>query len=99
MGGLLSELERLARERDVDGYLAARWEFHALLPRIGPDAARRRGRAPLLALRALQPPRPLDAERFRRSVANYRRLFAACKAATRAAAEQVIHEVARGRST
>src|SRR5262249_31985015 len=31
-----------------------------LLPRLRPDAARRRGRAPLLACRALQPPRPLD---------------------------------------
>ena len=29
MRTLLTELERLAKEQDVDGYLRVRWEFHA----------------------------------------------------------------------
>ena len=50
-----------AQEQDVDGYLRARWEFHAACyEAVRPPAPRRRGRAPLLAVRALQPHRALD---------------------------------------
>ncbi len=46
----------------------------------GPAAARRRGRAAVLARRALQPPRALDPERFRRFGRPLPRFFEACKA-------------------
>ena len=57
----LGKLERAAAAEDVDAYLALRWEFYGtLLPGERPAAPRRGGRAALLALRALQPPRALD---------------------------------------
>jgi DNA-binding GntR family transcriptional regulator len=96
MRKLLAELERLAREQDVDGYLRVRWEFHAACY----EAA---GRSRLLAeverlfWRAERYNRLVlsTAARFRRSVGYYRAFLAACEARNGEAAERVIHESMR----
>ena len=93
MRKLLAELERLAREQDVDGYLRARWEFHAACYEAS-------GRTRLLAQverlfwRAERYNRLVlsSRERFRASVKNYRRFYEACKAGDARRAEQVIEE-------
>jgi DNA-binding GntR family transcriptional regulator len=92
MRNLLTELERLAKEQDVDGYLRTRWEFHAACYEAS-------GRSRLLAeverlyWRAERYNRLVlsSRERFRRSVAHYRSFYEACKAGDPRAAEQVIH--------
>jgi DNA-binding GntR family transcriptional regulator len=89
----LRELERLGREADVDGYLRARWDFHAACYEAS-------GRTRLVAgverlfWRSERYNRMVlsTRERFRRSVGNYRRFYDACKAGDPKAAEQVIHE-------
>ncbi len=93
MRTLLTDLERLAREQDVDGYLRTRWDFHAACYAAS-------GRARLLAeverlfWRSERYNRLVlsSRERFRRSVAHYRAFYAACKAGDGRAAERVIHE-------
>jgi DNA-binding GntR family transcriptional regulator len=92
----LRELERLGKAADVDGYLRARWTFHAACYEAS-------GRARLVAeverlfWRSERYNRVVlsTKERFRGSVGNYRRFFAACKAGDSAAAERVIHESMR----
>jgi DNA-binding GntR family transcriptional regulator len=89
----LRELERLGREADVDGYLRARWAFHAACYEAS-------GRTRLLAeverlfWRSERYNRLVlsSKERFRHSVGNYRRFYDACKAGDPKAAERVIHE-------
>jgi DNA-binding GntR family transcriptional regulator len=96
MRALLTELERLARARNVDSYLAVRWEFHAACYRAS-------GRMRLLAeverlfWRAERYNRLVLSSRdgFRRSVAHYRSFYEACKAGDPRAAEKVIHESTR----
>jgi DNA-binding GntR family transcriptional regulator len=96
MGELLTELERLADEQDVDGYLAARWEFHAACylasgrTRLVREVERLFWRSERYNRLVLS-----TGERFRQSVANYRRLFEACKAGDAAGAEQAIDEQMR----
>ena len=88
-----AELERmrvgLARARpararpDVDGYLGARWEFHAICylasgrTRLVAEVERLFWRAERYHRLVLS-----SAERFRRSVGYYRGFFEACEAAT-----------------
>ena len=91
-----AELERLGKAADVDGYLRARWTFHAACYEAS-------GRARLVAeverlfWRSERYNRIVlsTKERFRGSVGNYRRFFAACKTGDSAAAERVIHESMR----
>ncbi len=93
MRTLLTELERLAKEQDVDGYLRVRWQFHAACyeaagrPRLVAEVER-------LFLRAERYNRIVlsSRERFRRSVGHYRRFYEACKAGDPRAAERVIHD-------
>jgi DNA-binding GntR family transcriptional regulator len=93
MRALLTQLERLAKEQDVDGYLRTRWEFHAVCYEAS-------GRMRLLAeverlfWRAERYNRLVlsSRERFRRSVAHYRAFYEACKAGDGRKAEHVIHE-------
>ncbi|HZO97598.1 MAG TPA: GntR family transcriptional regulator [Gaiellaceae bacterium] len=93
MRELMRELQRLAKARDVDGYLRARWDFHAICYRAS-------GRARLVAeverlyWRAERYNRLVlsTAARFRRSVAYYRRFLEACERRDPEAAERVIHE-------
>lgn len=96
MRRLLRELERLAREPDVDGYLRARWEFHATCyaaaqrPRLLAEVERLFRRSERYNRLVLSSP-----ERFRRSVANYRRFYEACRAGDARAAERVMEESMR----
>ena len=81
MRTLLTELERLAKEQDVDGYLRVRWQFHAACyeaagrPRLVAEVERLFWRAERYNRIVLS-----SRERFRRSVAHYRRFYEACKA-------------------
>jgi len=96
MKKLMRELQRLAREQDVEAYLRARWDFHAICY----EAA---GRTRLLAeverlyWRGERYNRLVlsTAARFRRSVGYYRAFLAACEARDADAAERVIHESMR----
>jgi DNA-binding GntR family transcriptional regulator len=96
MRTLLTELERLAKEQDVDGYLRVRWQFHAACyeaagrPRLVAEVERLFWRSERYNRVVLS-----TKERFRGSVGNYRRFFAACKAGDSTAAERVIHESMR----
>jgi DNA-binding GntR family transcriptional regulator len=89
----LRELEQLGRDADVDGYLRARWAFHAACyeasgrTRLVADVERLFWRSERYNRMVLS-----TKERFRRSVGNYRRFFAACKAGDPKRAEAVIHE-------
>jgi DNA-binding GntR family transcriptional regulator len=93
MRKLLAELERLAREQDVDGYLRVRWEFHATCyeaanrPRLLAEVERLFWRAERYNRIVLS-----SRERFRRSVGHYKRFYEACKAGDPRAAEKVIHD-------
>jgi DNA-binding GntR family transcriptional regulator len=93
MRTLLTELERLAGEQDVDGYLRVRWEFHAACyeaagrPRLLAEVERLFWRSERYNRIVLS-----NRERFRRSVAHYRRFYEACKAGDPRAAEKVIHD-------
>lgn len=89
----LRELERLGRAGDVDGYLRARWAFHAACyeasgrTRLVAEVERLFWRSERYNRIVLS-----SRERFRSSVANYRRFYDACKAGDPKAAERVIHE-------
>ena len=93
MRTLLTELERLAGEQDVDGYLRVRWEFHAACyeaagrPRLLSEVERLFWRSERYNRIVLS-----NRERFGRSVAHYRRFYEACKAGDPRAAEKVIHD-------
>jgi DNA-binding GntR family transcriptional regulator len=93
MRTLLAELERLAKLQDVDGYLRVRWEFHAACyeaagrPRLLAEVERLFWRSERYNRLVLS-----SRERFRRSVAHYRRFYEACKAGDPRAAEKVIHD-------
>ena len=96
MRTLLTELERLAGEGDVDGYLRVRWEFHAACyeaagrPRLLAEVERLFWRAERYNRLVLS-----SRDGFRRSVAHYRSFYEACKAGDPLAAEKVIHESTR----
>ena len=89
----LRELERLGKEGDVDGYLRARWEFHAACyeasgrTRLVAEVERLFWRSERYNRIVLS-----TKERFRGSVGNYRRFYEACAAGDPKAAEKVIHE-------
>ena len=93
MRTLLTELEQLARQQDVDGYLRVRWQFHAVCyeaagrPRLVAEVER-------LFLRSERYNRIVlsSAARFRRSIGHYRRFYEACKAGDSLEAERAIHE-------
>jgi DNA-binding GntR family transcriptional regulator len=93
MRTLLAELERQAKGRDVDGYLRTRWAFHAACyeaagrSRLLAEVARLYWRGERYNRLVLS-----NRERFRRSVAYYRRFFEACRARDARAAERVIQE-------
>jgi len=93
MGELLTELERLADEQDVDGYLRVRWAFHAVCyqaaqrPRLLAEVERLFWRAERYNRLVLSGP-----SRFSASVANYGRFYEACKAGDPKQAATVIEE-------
>ncbi len=90
---LLQELARLARTQDVDGYLRARWGFHAACyaaarrPRLLAEVERLFWRSERYNRLVLS-----TRERFRRSVSNYRRFYVACTAGDADLAERVIED-------
>jgi DNA-binding GntR family transcriptional regulator len=96
MWTLMGELEKLARKRDVDVYLRARWDFHAVCyeasgrTRLVAEVERLFWRAERYNRLVLS-----TAERFKRSVRYYRAFLEACADGDGAAAEQVIHESMR----
>jgi DNA-binding GntR family transcriptional regulator len=93
MRELLAELERLAKAQDVEGYLRARWEFHAVCyraaarPRLLGEVERLFWRSERYNRLVLSTP-----ARFRASVANYRRFYEACKAGDALEAARVVEE-------
>ncbi len=93
MRELLTELEHLAEVQDVDGYLRARWEFHATCYEA---AGRRRLLAEVERLfwRAERYNRIVlsSRERFRMSVRNYRRFYQACTKGDAHAAARIVEE-------
>jgi DNA-binding GntR family transcriptional regulator len=92
MRALMRELARLAMLREVDAYLQARWDFHAVCyrasgrTRLVAEVERLYWRAERYNHLVLS-----TAGRFRRSVGYYREFLAACEQRDGAAAEQVIH--------
>jgi GntR family transcriptional regulator, rspAB operon transcriptional repressor len=96
MWNLMRELEKLARKRDVDLYLHARWDFHAVCyeasgrPRLVAEVERLFWRAERYNRLVLS-----TAERFNRSVGYYRAFLEACADRDGAAAERVIHDSMR----
>jgi DNA-binding GntR family transcriptional regulator len=92
MRDLLRELNRLARRRDVDNYLRARWDFHAICyqasgrARLVAEVERLNWRAERYNHLVLS-----TAARFRRSVGYYREFLEACERRDGDAAERVIH--------
>jgi DNA-binding GntR family transcriptional regulator len=89
----LTELERLADAQDVDGYLRARWAFHAACyesagrPRLLAEVERLFWRAERYNRLVLSSP-----ARFATSVANYGRFYEACRARDPKRAAAVIEE-------
>jgi len=96
MRRLLTRLRRLARERDVDAYLAERWEFYATCYRA---SGRRRlvDEVERLFRRSERYNRLVlsTADRFRESVARYGSFLEACEARDAIAAERAVHESIR----
>src|SRR3954451_16345369 len=96
MQGLMGELDKLAKRRDVDAYLRARWDFHAICyeasgrTRLVAEVERLFWRAERYNHLVLS-----TAGRFRRSVGYYREFLAACERRDPDAAEHVIHESVR----
>jgi len=96
MRELLRALERLGKRGDVEGYLRARWEFHATCyrasgrTRLVSDVERLFWRSERYNRLVLS-----SADRFRESVGNYRRFYDACDAADADSAERVIHDSMR----
>ncbi|HUP32215.1 MAG TPA: GntR family transcriptional regulator [Gaiellaceae bacterium] len=96
MRGLLVELRDLASRRDIDRYLALRWEYHATCYRSG-GRARLVDEVERLYRRSERYNRLVLAtpERFRESVDRYREFLAACESHDGEAAERVIHQAMR----
>ena len=96
MKTLMTELQRLAKRQDVDAYLRARWDFHAICydasgrTRLVAEVERLFWRAERYNRLVLS-----TAARFKRSVGYYRAFLAACEARDAEAAERVIHESMR----
>src|SRR5438067_1242478 len=96
MWTLMSGLEKLARKRDVDAYLHARWDFHAICyqasgrTRLVAEVERLFWRAERYNRLVLS-----TAARFKRSVRYYRAFLDACAGRDGEAAERVIHESMR----
>src|SRR6478672_3305001 len=92
MQKLMGELVRLAKHRDVEAYLRARWDFHAICyeasgrVRLVAEVERLYWRAERYSRLVLS-----TAARFRRSVGFYRAFLEACEARNGEAAERVIH--------
>src|SRR5215468_7072897 len=93
---LMRELEQIARRRDVEAYLRARWDFHAICYRAS-GRTRLVDEVERLFWRAERYNRLVlsTAARFKRSVGYYRAFLAACEARDGDAAERVIHESMR----
>jgi DNA-binding GntR family transcriptional regulator len=93
---LMGDLDRLAKRRDVDPYLRARWEFHAVCyqasgrTRLVAEVERLFWRAERYNRLVLA-----SAARFARSVEYYREFLGACEARNADSAERVIHESIR----
>ena len=89
----LRELERLGKAGDVDGYLRARWTFHAACyeasgrTRLVAEVERLFWRSERYNRIVLS-----SRERFRSSIGNYRRFYEACKAGDPLAAQEVMRE-------
>jgi DNA-binding GntR family transcriptional regulator len=96
MRRLLAELRRLARARDVEAYLNARWAFHSTCYRA---SGRRRlvDEVERLFRRSERYNRLVlsSAERFRESVSRYAPFLAACEARDGKAAERAVQESIR----
>jgi DNA-binding GntR family transcriptional regulator len=96
MRKLMSGLENLARKRDVQLYLRARWDLHAICyqasgrTRLVAEVERLFWRAERYNRLVLS-----TAARFKRSVRYYRAFLDACKVRDGEAAERVIHESMR----
>ena len=96
MQKLMGELEKLAKRRDVDAYLRARWDFHAICyeasgrARLVAEVERLFWRAERYNHLVLS-----TAARFQRSVRYYHSFLDACEARDGNAAERVIHESVR----
>lgn len=96
MRRLLTSLRRLAREQDVDAYLAKRWEFYATCYRA---SGRRRlvDEVERLFVRSERYNRLVlsTADRFRESVSRYGTFLRACEARDPLAAERAVQESIR----
>jgi DNA-binding GntR family transcriptional regulator len=96
MRRLLTSLRRLAREQDVDSYLAKRWEFYATCYRA---SGRRRlvEEVERLFVRSERYNRLVlsTADRFRESVARYGTFLRACEARDPGAAERAVQDSIR----
>jgi DNA-binding GntR family transcriptional regulator len=92
MRKLMSGLENLARKRDVEAYLRARWDFHAICYRAS-GRTRLVDEVERLFWRAERYNRLVlsTAARFKRSVGYYRAFLSACEVRDGDAAERVIH--------
>jgi len=96
MQRLMSKLERIAGKRDVEAYLHARWDLHAICyeasgrTRLVTEVERLFWRAERYNRLVLS-----TAARFERSVGYYHAFLDACKAREGDAAERVIHESMR----
>jgi DNA-binding GntR family transcriptional regulator len=97
MRQLMGELDRLAKRQDVDAYLRARWDFHAICY-LASGRVRLVAEVERLFWRAERYNRLVlsTAARFRRSVGYYREFLSACERRDADAAEQVIHTSIRG---
>jgi len=96
MRELMRELEQIAKRRDVEAYLRARWDFHAICYRAS-GRTRLVDEVERLFWRAERYNRLVlsTAARFKRSVGYYRAFLDACAARDGDAAERVIHESMR----
>jgi DNA-binding GntR family transcriptional regulator len=96
MARLMRELEKLARKREVEPYLRARWDFHAICyeasgrVRLVNEVERLFWRAERYNRLVLS-----TADRFERSVGYYHAFLEACRRRNGAAAERVIHDSMR----
>jgi DNA-binding GntR family transcriptional regulator len=96
MRDLLADLRRLARDRDVDMYLRARWDFHASCyeaarrPRLLAEVERLYWRSARYNRLVLS-----SRDRFRLSIGHYQRFYDACAARDGFEAEKVIHDSTR----
>jgi DNA-binding GntR family transcriptional regulator len=93
MTDVLDRLRRLAREQDVDAYLAGRWELHSIAylatgrMRLVAEVERLFWRGERYHRLVLS-----SADRFSRSVGSYQDFVEACHLRNGARAEKVIHE-------